>query len=158
MSLFGLEKKKAEKETSCCGGSNCTTETMEQAEQEKMLAGVKILGGGCAKCNQLEKATIEALIELGMDSTIDHVRDYEKIAAYGVMTTPALVVDGKVVSYGKVLKKDEVIELSGLKKEEQDLLSEIVFILKEILNEDKTRDSVIILKYLYHFLQAYLQL
>lgn len=46
-----------------------------------------------------------------MDSIIDHVRDYEKIAAYGVMTTPALVVDGKVVSYGKVLKKDEVIEL-----------------------------------------------
>lgn len=46
-----------------------------------------------------------------MDITIDHVRDYEKIAAYGVMTTPALVVDGKVVSYGKVLKKEEVIEL-----------------------------------------------
>ena len=46
-----------------------------------------------------------------MDIIIDHVRDYEKIAAYGVMTTPALVVDGKVVSYGKVLKKEEVIEL-----------------------------------------------
>ena len=46
-----------------------------------------------------------------MDSTIEHVRDYEKIAAYGVMTTPALVVDGKVVSYGKVLKKEEVMEL-----------------------------------------------
>ena len=44
-----------------------------------------------------------------MDTTIEHVRDFEKIAAYGVMTTPALVVDGQVVSYGKVLKKDEVI-------------------------------------------------
>lgn len=54
---------------------------------------------------------VKALDELGMDITIDHVRDYEKIAAYGVMTTPALVVDGKVVSYGKVLKKEEVIEL-----------------------------------------------
>ena len=42
-----------------------------------------------------------------MDSTIDHVTDFAQIAAYGVMTTPALVVDGKVVSYGKVLKKDE---------------------------------------------------
>ena len=111
MSLFGLGRKKEENVKSCCCGDNCTTEIMEQAEQEKMLAGVKILGGGCAKCSQLEKATIEALIELGMDSTIDHVRDYEKIAAYGVMTTPALVVEGKVVSYGKVLKKDEVIEL-----------------------------------------------
>ena len=54
---------------------------------------------------------VKALDELGMDITIDHVRDYEKIAAYGVMTTLALVVDGKVVSYGKVLKKEEVIEL-----------------------------------------------
>ena len=46
-----------------------------------------------------------------MDTSIEHVRDFEKIAAYGVMTTPALVIDGKVVSYGKVLKKDEVIEI-----------------------------------------------
>ena len=42
-----------------------------------------------------------------MDTTIEHVTDFSQIAAYGVMTTPALVVDGKVVSYGKVLKKDE---------------------------------------------------
>lgn len=68
-------------------------------------------GGGCAKCNALEAATVDALRELGMDTTIDHVRDFEKIAAYGVMTTPALVVDGQVVSYGKVLKKDEVIAI-----------------------------------------------
>lgn len=79
---------------------------MEEKQQD-----VKILGGGCDKCNQLEKVTISALSELGMDTTIEHVRDFEKIAAYGVMTTPALVVDDKVVSYGKVLKKDEVIEI-----------------------------------------------
>lgn len=42
-----------------------------------------------------------------MDTEIEHVTDFARIAAYGVMTTPALVVDGKVVSYGKVLKKDE---------------------------------------------------
>lgn len=72
---------------------------------------MKILGGGCDKCNQLEEATIKALSELGMDTTIEHVRDFEKIAAFGVMTTPALVVDGKVVSYGKVLKKEEVIDI-----------------------------------------------
>lgn len=64
-------------------------------------------------------------------------------------------VSNKIFSYKKVpSKKDEVIELSGLKKEEQDLISEIVFILKEILNEDKTKDSTVILKYLYHFLQG----
>lgn len=82
---------------------------MQAAEAEKKESGIKILGGDCAKCNALEAATVDALRELGMDTTIDHVRDFEKIAAYGVMTTPALVVDGQVVSYGKVLKKDEVI-------------------------------------------------
>lgn len=58
-------------------------------------------------CKTLENATREALVELGMDTTIDHVTDFSQIAAYGVMTTPALVVDGKVVSYGKVLPKKE---------------------------------------------------
>lgn len=75
------------------------------------MGAVKILGSGCSKCNQLEKATIEALKELGMDVDVDHVSDFAEIAAYGVMTTPALVVDGKVVSYGKTLKKKEVMKL-----------------------------------------------
>ena len=105
MSLFGLGKKQETKKQSCCCGGDCTPENMQDAENKKNETGVKILGGGCAKCNQLESATVEALTELGMDTTIDHVKDYEKIAAYGVMTTPALVIDGKVVSFGKVLKK-----------------------------------------------------
>jgi small redox-active disulfide protein 2 len=75
------------------------------------MANVKVLGSGCSKCNELEKNTVEALKELGMDTEIEHVTDFAKIAAYGVMTTPALVVGDKVVSYGKVLKKDEVIKL-----------------------------------------------
>ncbi len=74
-------------------------------------AYVKVLGSGCAKCNQLETATKEALSKLGMDTAIDHVKDFAQIAAYGVMSTPALVVDGKVVSYGKVLKTEEVISI-----------------------------------------------
>ena len=103
MGLFG--KKKEEKR--CCCGRSCTPEAMAQAETAKKSAGVKVLGSGCAKCHALEDATRKALEELGMDSTIDHVTDFAQIAAYVVMTTPALVVDGKVVSYGKVLKKDE---------------------------------------------------
>ena len=64
-------------------------------------------------------------------------------------------VSNKIFSYKKVSsKKDEVIELGGLKKEDQDLVSDIVFILKEMLNEDKTKDSSITLKYIYHFLQS----
>lgn len=104
MGLFN--KKKEETKTCCCGGS-CTPESMAEAETAKAAAGVKVLGGGCAKCNALEAAARSALEELGMDTTIDHVTDFGQIAAYGVMSTPALVVDGKVVSYGKVLSKDE---------------------------------------------------
>jgi len=109
MSLF---KKKENKEESCCCGGNCTPEDLEKAETVKGEgARVKILGGGCAKCQSLEAATKEALTEMGRDIAIDHVTDFAQIAAYGVMTTPALVVDEKVVSYGKVLKKDEVKEI-----------------------------------------------
>lgn len=108
MSLFGKKKE----ETSCCCGGNCDAESMTKAEGAKTEgANVKVLGSGCAKCNQLEAATKEALQQLGMDTAIDHVTDFSQIAAYGVMTTPALVVDGKVVSYGKVLKTEEVVKI-----------------------------------------------
>lgn len=105
---MGLFSSKKEEETkSCCCGGNCTSEIMAQAEAAKGFAGVKVLGGGCAKCKALEEAVQDALSELGMDDAIDHVTDFAQIASYGVMTTPALVVDGKVVSYGRVLTKDE---------------------------------------------------
>ncbi len=74
-------------------------------------ASVNVLGGGCARCNALADAAVQALCELGMNPAIDHVTDYSKIAAYGVMSAPALVVNGKVVSSGRVLKKEEVIKI-----------------------------------------------
>lgn len=70
--------------------------------------GIKVLGGGCAKCHQLEENTKEALTMLDIKEEVEVITDFSIIAAYGVMTTPALVVDGKVVSYGKVLKTDEI--------------------------------------------------
>lgn len=110
MGLF--RKKKEETKQSCCCGGNCNAETMAQAQTAKLEgASIKVLGSGCVKCNQLEAAAKAALEQLGMDTTIDHVTDFTQIAAYGVMTTPALVVDGKVVSFGKVLKTDEVVKL-----------------------------------------------
>ena len=59
----------------------------------------------------LDAAAKEALSELGMADEVEHVTDFAKIAAYGVMSTPALVVDGKVVSYGKVLKPEDIVAL-----------------------------------------------
>ena len=104
---MGLFRKRKE-EKSCGCENNSTPEKMAQAKTATATAGVKVLGSGCAKCHALEDAAIAALVELNMDATIGHVTDFSQIAAYGVMTTPALVVDGKVASYGKVLKKDEV--------------------------------------------------
>ena len=84
-----------------------TTLSLPSLVMLRKAVKLKLLGSGCSKCNALEDAVRAALAELGMDLAIDHVTDFTQIAAYGVMTTPALVVDGKVVSYGKVLKKDE---------------------------------------------------
>ena len=88
MALFGLGKKK---ETACCCGAGTTPESVERAEDTKRESGVKA-----------------ALASLGLEEPVELITDFSVIAAYGVMSTPALVVDGKVVSYGKVLKRDEV--------------------------------------------------
>ncbi len=108
MSFFS--KKEKNQKINPARGSNRDAKGSATAESPGG-ASVKILGSGCAKCNQLEAATKAALRHLGMEETIDHVTDFSQIAAYGVMSTPALVVDGKVVSYGKVLKTDEVVSL-----------------------------------------------
>ena len=108
MGLFG--KKEAKKE--CCCGGNCNAETMEQAKNAQAGgASFKILGGGCSKCHELQKNTQEALEELCINAEIEMVTDFTQIAAYGIMTTPALVIEGRVAAYGKVLKKDEIIKL-----------------------------------------------
>lgn len=108
MKLFNF--KKETQKASCCENVD---EASIKAAQTSMSEGasIKVLGGGCAKCNQLEAAVKAALLQLGMQPDIDHVRDFAQIAAYGVMTTPALVVDGKVVSFGKVLTQEEAVAI-----------------------------------------------
>ena len=72
---------------------------------------IKVLGPGCRNCATLEQRTREALDALGMEVPIDEVTDFAEIMAYGVMTTPALVVDGKVVTAGKVPTARRIAEL-----------------------------------------------
>ncbi|KXZ39271.1 small redox-active disulfide protein 2 [Alkalithermobacter thermoalcaliphilus JW-YL-7 = DSM 7308] len=72
---------------------------------------IKVLGSGCKSCITLKENTEEALRELGIQAEIIKVEDFKDIVAYGVMSTPALVVDEKVVSYGKVLKTKEIVKL-----------------------------------------------
>lgn len=69
---------------------------------------IKVLGPGCTNCKNLERVTREAVAELGLDATIEKVDDFAEIAGYGVMSTPALVVDEQVVVYGRVPKAAEL--------------------------------------------------
>jgi small redox-active disulfide protein 2 len=69
---------------------------------------IKVLGPGCAKCQQTEKIVKEAVAEAGVDATVGHVTDTMEIAGYGVFGTPAVVVDGEVKSVGKIPSKADV--------------------------------------------------
>lgn len=72
---------------------------------------LKILGTGCAKCQALEAATRAAVDELGIDAHLEKVTDAGEIASWGVMATPALVVDDDVVLAGRVPSAEDVKKL-----------------------------------------------
>ena len=72
---------------------------------------IKILGPGCNNCANLEKATRQAVDELGLDATFEKVTDYADIAAYGIMRTPGLVVDEQVLLSGRVPTAGQVKDL-----------------------------------------------
>jgi small redox-active disulfide protein 2 len=74
---------------------------------------IEILGTGCATCNKLEDTVRLAIKEMGIDAQIDHVKDIKKIMTYGVMTAPALVIDGKVKVAGKIPSLAEMKQLIG---------------------------------------------
>ncbi len=69
---------------------------------------IKILGTGCSKCDKLEENTKKAIEELEIDASIEKVEDIKEIIGYGVMTTPALVIDDKVVTAGNALSVKEI--------------------------------------------------
>jgi small redox-active disulfide protein 2 len=71
---------------------------------------IKVLGPGCPKCQQTEKIVKEAVTESGVQADVEKITDVMQIMTYGVMGTPAVVVDGQVKSIGKVPKKEEVIK------------------------------------------------
>ena len=72
---------------------------------------IKVLGTGCSKCTTLYDNVKRAVAELGIDATVDKEQDIMKIMEYNVMSIPALVVDGSVLSTGKVLTIEEVKKL-----------------------------------------------
>jgi small redox-active disulfide protein 2 len=75
---------------------------------------IKILGSGCSNCAKLEKVTKEGIAELGIVAHVEKIEDMQKIMSYGVMSTPALVIDGVVKLVGKVPNKARMIEILAL--------------------------------------------
>ena len=72
---------------------------------------IEILGTGCPKCKALEEATKQAISKIGGFHTVEKIEDIQKIMDYGVMSTPALVIDGDVKSTGKILSVEEIVNL-----------------------------------------------
>lgn len=72
---------------------------------------IKVLGPGCKNCENLADNTKAALKELGLEAEIEKVTDFGEIAGYGILSTPGLVIDDKVVSSGKVLKPKDIVKL-----------------------------------------------
>lgn len=72
---------------------------------------IKILGSGCSNCAKLEKITREVVEQLGIVAQVEKVQDIQKIMSYGVMSTPALVINGEVKLVGKVPNKAKMVEI-----------------------------------------------
>lgn len=70
---------------------------------------IKILGTGCPNCRKLEQVALQALAESGLDVKVTEVTDIEQIMSYPIASTPALVIDEKVKSFGRIPKKEQII-------------------------------------------------
>ena len=82
-----------------------------QKERTVIKMNVKVLGGGCSKCETLLANTKEAVANVGVEADVEYITDFAVIGSYGIMSMPALVVDEKVVAMGKVLNSSEIEEL-----------------------------------------------
>lgn len=83
----------------------------ESPPERASVLTIRILGPGCSNCEKLEQEVMSALTELNLGADILHVKDIKEIASYGVMGTPALVVNGKVVSVGNIPSKAKIKEI-----------------------------------------------
>ena len=117
MALFGKKKEEEKKATACACNSGCpaseATEITSDCchEAKDGICCIKVLGSGCASCHALYENTKEAVQKMGLSVKVEYITDLQKAMEYGVMSMPALVVNDKAVSMGKVLKPADIEKL-----------------------------------------------
>ena len=117
MALFNFGKKKEEETktpTCCCGGSEPKVEESTSCCCGAPVEGIcciKVLGAGCKSCHEQYENAMAAVKAMGLNIEVEYITDMEKVMGYGVMSMPAIVVNEKVVSMGKVLKAADVEKL-----------------------------------------------
>ena len=126
MALFHFGKKKEEEKKPCCcsesgaeESTGCSCGSAPKAEAASCCCGapvegiccIKVLGAGCKSCHEQYENTKAAVSAMGLNVEVAYITDMEKVMEYGVMSMPAIVVNDKVVSMGKVLKAADVEKL-----------------------------------------------
>ena len=117
MSLFGFGKKKKEEKKDCACNCGCPTGEVSEItnaccpDAKDGICCVKVLGAGCKSCHEQYENAKEAVKNMGLGIEVEYITDMQKVMEYGVMSMPAIVVNEKVVSMGKVLKASEVEKL-----------------------------------------------
>lgn len=115
MGLFGKSKKGKQEECDC--GGCCDMEIIEEDDsgaegiQKDSISNnlsIKVYGPGCAKCKTLKENVMKVLSDTGKQADFEYVTDMGRIAETGILSTPALEIDGKIVSSGKVLKPKDI--------------------------------------------------
>lgn len=113
LSFFGKKEGK-KKEPACCCGSASKAEKPRKTCCGANVDGIcciKVLGAGCKSCHEQYENARAAVKSMGLDVEVEYITDMEKVMGYGVMSMPAIVVNEKVVSMGRVLKAGEVEKL-----------------------------------------------
>ena len=116
MALFHFGKKKEEKKTPVCACSSSDNTRVESdapccPEAENRICCIKVLGAGCKSCHEQYEQAQQAADAMGLSVKVEYITDMQKVMEYGVMSMPAIVVNDRVVSMGKVLKAAEVEHL-----------------------------------------------
>ena len=116
MALFHFGKKLEEKKTPVCACSSSDNTRVESdapccPEAENGICCIKVLGAGCKSCHEQYEQAQQAADAMGLSVKVEYITDMQKVMEYGVMSMPAIVVNDRVVSMGKVLKAAEVEHL-----------------------------------------------